>query len=89
MLRKESLSALEDFKKVRAKHEKLKELFDRLEEVPLPSSQGKIFAVVGATGAGKSTAVGHFFDSYKSDQKNRCYSLRLVGRIPWSIRGDS
>ncbi|OQS33809.1 hypothetical protein B0T45_19685 [Chromobacterium haemolyticum] len=64
MLRKESLSALEDFKKVRAKHEKLKELFDRLEEVPLPSSQGKIFAVVGATGAGKSTAVGHFFDSY-------------------------
>lgn len=80
MLRKESISALEDFKKVRARHEKLNELFDRLEEIPLPSSQGKIFAVVGATGAGKSTALGHFFDSY--NQRFIDEMVRKPGFIP-------
>lgn len=62
-LRKESLAALEGFKKTRAKHKKLQELFDRLEEVPLPSSQGKIFVVVGPAGAGKTTAMEHFSSS--------------------------
>lgn len=93
VLRDESLLALENFKKVRARHKKLNELFDRLEEVPLPSSQGKIFAVVGATGVGKSTALGHFFDSYNRRfidemEKNPGFIPTVFATLPTGFKGE-
>lgn len=65
-IRNDSVAALNAFKAVRVKHLKLEELLCRLEEVNFPSSLGKIIAVVGAAGVGKSTALEYFYKKFCS-----------------------